>query len=123
INAPVAKTHSATKLTLGMKNLMGCNWDRQAWHESASLDQCITDYATAVRPDLTVLDATRILLTNGPKGPGRTKDVDQVIVGTDPVSVDACAALLFGLNPAEISHIKLAEEMGVGKIDVKAKTV
>ena len=119
INAPIAKTHSATKLTLGMKNLMGCIWDRQAWHESSSLDQCIADYASAVRPDLTVLDATRILLTNGPKGPGKTKDLGKVIAGTDPVAVDAYGATLFGLKPNEISHIKLAAEMGVGKIDLK----
>jgi len=124
INAPIAKTHSSTKLTLGMKNLMGCIWDRQAWHESSSLDQCIADYATAVRPDLTVLDATRILLTNGPKGPGQTKDPGKVIAGTDPVAVDAYGATLFGLKPEEISHIKLAVEMGVGKIDLgKAKMV
>ncbi len=123
INAPIAKSHSATKLTLGMKNLMGCNWDRQAWHESASLDQCIADYATAVRPDLTVLDATRILLTNGPKGPGQTKDPGKVIAGTDLVAVDAYGATLFGLKPNEISHVKLAAEMGIGKIDVKAKVV
>lgn len=123
INVPVAKTHSATRLTLGMKNLMGCNWDRQAWHQSPSLDQCIADYVTAVRPDLTVLDATRILLTNGPKGPGETKDLGQVIAGTDPVAVDAYGATLFGLKPGEVSHIKLAEEMGVGKIGQRPRQV
>ncbi len=118
INAPIAKSHAATKLTLGLKNLMGCNWDRQVWHESSSLDQCIADYASAVRPDLTVLDATRILLTNGPKGPGQTKDLGKVIAGTDPVAVDAYGATLFGLKPEEIGHIKLAAAMGLGKIDL-----
>ncbi|MDH7601676.1 MAG: DUF362 domain-containing protein [Armatimonadota bacterium] len=117
INVPIAKTHSATRLTLGLKNLMGCNWDRQSWHQSASLEQCIADYATAVRADLTVLDATRILLTNGPKGPGRTKDVDKVIVGTDPVAVDAYGAALFGLQPKEVSHILIAAQMGLGSLN------
>lgn len=116
INVPIAKTHSATRLTLGMKNLMGCNWDRQSWHQSPSLEQCIADYATAVRPTLIVLDATRILLTNGPKGPGTTKDVDKVVVGTDPVSVDAYGATLFGMKPTEVSHIYLASQMGLGNI-------
>ncbi len=117
INVPVAKTHSATRLTLGLKNLMGCNWDRQAWHQSASLEQCIADYATAVRADLTVLDATRILLTNGPKGPGRTREVDKVIVGTDPVAVDAYGATLFGLKPKDVAHILIAAQMGIGNIN------
>ncbi len=124
INAPIAKTHSATQLTLGLKNLMGCNWDRQAWHDSSSLDQCIVDYASAIKPDLTVLDATRVLLTNGPKGPGQTKDPGKVVVGTDPVAVDAYAATLFGLKPNEVGHIALAAEMRLGSLDLaKVKNV
>jgi len=125
INVPIAKVHDATRVTLGMKNLMGCNWDRQAWHRS-TLDQCIADYATAVRPDLIILDANRILLTGGPKGPGKTKDVGQVIAGVDPVAVDAYGATLFGFKPVEVGHIRLANEMGVGEIDldkVKIKQV
>jgi len=118
INVPIAKTHSATRLTLGLKNLMGCNWDRQAWHQSASLDQCIADYATAIKPDLTILDATRILLTNGPKGPGKTKDVNKIIAGTDPVAVDAFGATLFNMKPSDIGYIKFAHELGLGEIDL-----
>ncbi len=117
INVPIAKVHGMTKLTLGLKNLMGCNWDRQAWHQN-ELDQCIADYATAIRPDLTILDANRILLTGGPKGPGKTKDAGQVVAGVDPVAVDAYGATLFGMKPEEISHIKLAHEMGLGEIDL-----
>lgn len=125
INVPIAKVHGMTKLTLGMKNLMGCNWDRQAWHQNA-LDQCIADYATAIRPDLTILDANRILLTGGPKGPGKTKDVGQVIAGVDPVAIDAYGTTLFGMKPADVSHIQLAHDMGVGEMDlakVKIKQV
>lgn len=117
INVPIAKTHSATKLTLGMKNLMGCNWDRQAWHQN-KLDQCIADYMTAIRPDLTILDANRILLSNGPKGPGDTKDVGKVIAGVDPVAVDAYGAGLFGVKPEDVGYIRLAHEHGVGEIDL-----
>ncbi len=118
INVPVAKTHSATRLTLGLKNLMGCNWDRQAWHQSASLDQCIADYSTAIKPDLTVLDATRILLTNGPKGPGQTKNVKKIIAGADPVAVDSFGATLFNMEPSDIGYIKFAHDLGVGEIDL-----
>jgi len=123
INVPIAKSHSATKLTLGMKNLMGCNFDRQAWHDSASLDQCIADYASAIRPDLTILDANRVLLTNGPKGPGETKDPKQVIASVDPVAVDAFGATIFNLKPEDIGYVKLANEMGLGEIDLKKMTV
>lgn len=122
INVPIAKAHSSTGLTLGMKNLMGCIWDRQAWHQN-SLDQCIADYSSAIKPDLIVLDATRILLTNGPKGPGQTKDVKKVIAGIDPVAVDAYGATLFGKKPTDIGHIRLAHELGIGEIDLTKMTV
>ena len=118
INLPIAKCHGDIRVTLGMKNLMGVIWNRQAWHISMSVHQCIADFATAVRPDLTILDANRILLENGPKGPGKTKDVRQVIAGTDVVAVDAYGATLFDLKPSDIKHILMAHEHGLGEIDL-----
>lgn len=124
INVPVGKCHGDTKVSLGMKNLMGVIWSRQPWHSSASVHQCIAEFGRAVRPHLTVLDANRILLTNGPQGPGETKDVGQVIASTDPVAVDAYGATLFGLKPADVDHIRLAGEYGLGEIDLsKVKIV
>ena len=123
INVPIAKVHGSTTITASMKNLMGANWDRQAWHRSADLEQCIADYSSAVKPDLIVLDAVRILLTRGPKGPGQTKDVGQVIAGTDPVAIDAYAAKLLGKDPAQVSHIKYAAAMGLGQMDLKKVTL
>ena len=123
INVPIAKVHNSTVLTLGLKNLMGTVWDRGAWHGSASLDQAIADYATEIRPNLVILDAVRILLTNGPKGPGRTEDKGLVVAGTDPLAVDAYGATLFGRRPEQIEHIRRAGEMGVGEINLKRVTV
>jgi len=123
INVPIAKVHSSTVLTLGLKNLMGTVWDRGAWHGSASLDQAIADYLTEIKPDLVILDAVRILLTNGPKGPGRTKDLSLVAAGTDSLAVDAYGATLFGKRPEEIGHLARAREMGVGEIDLRRITI
>ena len=123
INVPVAKCHSDTQVSLGLKNLMGVIWSRQPWHTSASVHQCVAEFSTAVRPHLTVLDANRILLTNGPKGPGDTKDVGQIIAGVDPVAVDAYGATLFGLRPSEVDHIRLAHELGSGEIDLTRVTI
>jgi uncharacterized protein (DUF362 family) len=117
INVPIAKVHGSARITASMKNLMGTNFDRQRWHR-LGLDQCIADYATAVKADLIVLDAVRILLTNGPKGPGRTKDVGQVIAGTDPVAIDAYAAKLLGVNVSEVEYISLAAQHGLGQKDL-----
>lgn len=122
ISVPIAKVHGGANITASMKNLMGTNWDRQRWHKS-NLEQCIADYSTAVKADLIVLDAIRILLTRGPKGPGETKDVGQIIAGTDPVAMDAYAATLLGKNPAQVKHIAHAAALGVGVADLKKVTV
>ncbi|MGQ9492055.1 MAG: DUF362 domain-containing protein [Anaerolineae bacterium] len=121
INVPIAKHHGGARLTLGMKNLMGVIENRGGFH-SRGLHQCIADLSTAVKPQLTVIDAVRILVNNGPTG-GSLDDVrrlDTVIVGTDVVAADAYAATLFGLRGADISHIRLAAEMGLAQIDLDA---
>lgn len=122
INVPIAKVHGATTITASMKNMMGTNWDRQAWHQ-ADLERCIADYSTVVKPDLIILDAVRIMLTRGPKGPGDTKDVGQIIAGTDPVAIDAYAATLLGKKPQDIGHIKYAAALGIGQMDLKKVTM
>ena len=117
INVPIAKVHSATGVTLGCKNLMGTVLDRGAWHRS-NLDQCIADYAAEFRPDLVILDVTRVLLTNGPKGPGRTEAKGIVVAGTDPLAVDAYGATLLGRQAQQVGHLRCANDMGVGEIDL-----
>lgn len=114
INLPVAKDHSATRVTLGLKNLMGVVWDRQTWHVQG-VHECIGDFALAVKPHLTIIDATRILATRGPKGPGEVKRLNQVIAGVDPVATDAFATTLFGLKPDDIGYIMHAHKLGVGE--------
>ncbi|MCJ7750595.1 MAG: DUF362 domain-containing protein, partial [Armatimonadetes bacterium] len=123
INVPIAKVHSQTGLTFGLKNMMGTVWDRGGFHGSESLDQAIADYATEIRPNLVIVDAIRILLTNGPKGPGKTADKGIVVAGTDPLAVDAYAATLFGWKPEKVGHLKAAHGAGVGEIDLGRVTI
>lgn len=119
INVPIAKTHGSARLTLGMKNLMGIIQDRGSWHRSGDLHQCIADFVTAIKPNLTVIDAVRVLASGGPKGPGRVERKDTVIVSTDIVAADAYAATLFGLTSSDVPHIIKAAELGVGVADLK----
>lgn len=118
INIPIAKVHGSTGMTASMKNLMGVNWDRQNWHRKG-IDQCIADYSTAVKADLIILDGIRVLLTGGPKGPGKTKDVGHIVASTDPVAIDAYAAQLLGKDPTKVGHIVAASKLGLGQIDLK----
>ncbi len=117
VNIPIAKHHSQTDVTLSMKNLMGINWNRAYFHQNG-LDQAIADLNTVVKPDLIIMDANRILLTNGPGGPGQTRDEKTVIAGTDPVAIDAYTATLFDRVPRDIRHIRYAYEFGVGEMNL-----
>lgn len=115
INMPVAKHHGGATLSIAMKNWMGSvsNETRRAWHRDG-LHQCIADFSTFIKPKLIVIDATRILLTKGPQGPGNLAHPDEIIFSTDTVAADAYAATLFKKQPFDVPHIKIAHEMGVG---------
>jgi uncharacterized protein (DUF362 family) len=121
INVPIAKQHGSARLTLGMKNLMGVIQNRNGFH-ARGLHQCIADLNATVRPQLTVVDAVRILTRNGPTG-GNLDDVkrmDTVIASADVVAADTYAATLFDLTPADVPYIQLGAEMGIGQSDLKA---
>ncbi|MGQ9568537.1 MAG: DUF362 domain-containing protein [Anaerolineae bacterium] len=123
INVPIAKHHSLARLTLGMKNLMGLIQNRSAMHRN--LGQRLADLASLFRPALTVVDAVRILVDNGPTG-GRLEDVrklDTVIVSPDIVAADAYAASLFGLRPDDLDYVRAGAAMGLGRSDLRSLRV
>ncbi|MFH1131498.1 MAG: DUF362 domain-containing protein, partial [Pseudomonadota bacterium] len=97
INVPIAKHHSLTRVTLGMKNWYGVlGGQRRRLHQR--VDDSIAELASFIRPTLTVMDATRVLMRNGPTG-GSLADVkreDALAVSLDPVAADAWGALLLG---------------------------
>ncbi len=113
LNMPVAKNHGGGKMTACMKNWMGSVRDRGFWHRN-NLHQCIADFSSRVKAQLNILDATRIMVAKGPRGPGPLEHPDQIVLGVDPVAVDAYAATLFGKEPSSIPYIALAHDMGVG---------
>nr|MBF0221093.1 DUF362 domain-containing protein [Desulfobulbaceae bacterium] len=119
INVPIAKHHGLSKLTLGLKNSMGViGGDRGEMHHD--LGQKLADLATVVRPKLTIVDATRLLLRNGPQG-GDIKDVkirNALIASTDPVAADAYATTLFDMKPQEIESTVAAYKLGLGEMDI-----
>jgi uncharacterized protein (DUF362 family) len=123
INIPVAKQHAATKVSFGLKNLMGLVWDRRYFHEMISLHQGIADLATLLRPSLTVIDATRVMVNNGPQGPGKVETLSTLVVSTDPVAADAVALSLTqwnnqNLTPRDVEHIQAAGLLGLGVADL-----
>lgn len=124
INVPVAKHHGLSKLTMGLKNSMGLlGGERGQMHHN--LGQKLADLATIIRPSLTVIDATRVLLANGPQG-GDIKDVkvlNTIIASTDPVAADAYTTTLFDLQPDAIESTVAAYRMGLGEMQLDKLTI
>jgi uncharacterized protein (DUF362 family) len=120
INVPILKHHSGSRLTAGMKNLMGNVWDRETWHRM-DLHQCIADFSTYRKPTLNILDAYYVMKTNGPRGVS-TSDVEIMkaqLISTDIVALDTAGAKLFGIQPDDVRYINIAAEMKIGRKDLE----
>lgn len=118
ISVPVLKHHGGAGLTGSMKNFMGAVYDRRFYHRQG-LQQCIADFLLVRKPDLTVIDAYRSLMTNGPRSrnAGDVRLTKMQILSTDIVAADASGARILGRDPEECEHIRIAAAMGLGAID------
>jgi uncharacterized protein (DUF362 family) len=118
INLPVAKHHSLSTLTVGMKNWIGgVGGGRYSLHQD--IHQSIVDLANFFQPTVTLIDAIRIMTRNGPSG-GSTSyvsDKNTLILSNDPVAGDARAAMLFNRQPEKLGFIRLAHAQGLGNFD------
>ena len=121
INVPVAKHHGETSVTGGMKNWIGItNRLRLLFHND--IDRSIAELAALMRPTLTILDASRVLMRHGPQG-GSTADVKQVntvAACADQVAIDAWACSLLGIPDARLpGYLHLGQKMGLGRFDFR----
>jgi uncharacterized protein (DUF362 family) len=124
IAAPVAKSHSGAGVSLSMKGMMGLVYNRGVMHSRYDLHESIVDLASLLKPDLVVVDGSRVLSTNGPGGPGRVLKMDTIIASADMVAADAQAVAMFEwygrkLQPRNVKHIRIAHERGLGRMDVE----
>lgn len=119
INMPVLKNHSATRLTMAMKNQMGTVYDMMFFHKSG-LSNCIAEVGLFRKPDLNILDAYRVTMANGPHR-ARKKDLDlkkSLLMSPDIVAIDSAGAKMFGLEPKKISYIRYAAKIKLGEMDL-----
>lgn len=117
INVPVAKHHNLSKFTAAMKNWYGLlGGRRNRLHQNIHVS--IADLATFMRPTLTVMDATRVLLRNGPQGGNidDAKDMHQVVASLDQVACDAYGTTLIGEKVENVTYLKLGHERGLGNM-------
>jgi uncharacterized protein (DUF362 family) len=115
INLPVAKHHNLSKYTAAMKNWYGVlGGRRNRLHQN--IDTSIADLATFIRPTLTIVDAVRVLMRNGPQGGNfdDARQADTVIASTDQVAADAYGCQLIGQHRENLGYLKMAQERGIG---------
>jgi len=116
INIPIAKHHSLTGATLGMKNWYGIlGGARHQLHQK--INESLVDLADFMRPTLTIIDCYRVLMRNGPTG-GNLEDValkKTLVAGTDPVALDAYVAKAFwNLDVSALPYLQMAARRGLG---------
>jgi uncharacterized protein (DUF362 family) len=115
INAPIVKHHVQSRVTCGMKNWYGIlGGDRGLLHQN--IHGSIVDLANAVRPTLTVMDAQRILMRNGPTGGslGDVKELRAIAAGVDPVALDTWATVELEAAVDDVPFLSMAEQKGIG---------
>ena len=133
INVPIAKNHDAAFLTCCLKNMMGLcdrstnilfhSIDGKPPTDNDRLAHAIADINTVRLPDLTIVDATKFLITNGPHGPGEVRTENKVLAGTDPVALDAYCAGLHDLDPGMVMSTEYAAEHKLGEADLSKLSV
>ena len=119
INVPVAKSHSLTGVSAGMKNWFGVLGSQRVLLHT-DIDSALAGLTAMMKPTLTVVDAMRVLMRGGPAG-GNLNDVKQVgavAVSVDPVAADAWAATAVGRSPHEVSGLALAEQRNLGRANL-----
>lgn len=117
ISAAKLKTHMATKVTLGMKNMFGLLPDKLKFkYHAMGISKVVVDINSVIKPHLTVIDGFVAMEGKGPTD-GTPVKMDLIIAGTDPVATDATAARVMGIDPHEVSHIRNANQKGIGAID------
>lgn len=124
IAVPVAKSHGGAGVSLSLKGQMGLIWDRWSMHSRYNLDAAIVDLNTRIKPHLAIIDATRVLTSGGPGGPGDVITPGEVIASADPVAADATAVASYPwygrmFQPRQVRHVLLAHERGLGRMDIE----
>ena len=121
INMPVVKHHSLSKCTIAMKNWYGVlGGRRNRLHQD--INTSIADLGSAIRPTLTLIDATRVLVRNGPTG-GNISDVaikNTIIAGLDEIALDSYSLNFLDLKVADVPFLTIGEKRGIGVTDWKS---
>ncbi len=118
VDVPVLKTHSMTRVSLGMKNLKGClsMRSKKKFHK-VNLNEMIAFLNTVIRPGLTVIDGI-YAMEGGPTHMGRAHRMNLIVAGTDPLSADMVGASILGIEPKTVGYMRRFAEISERSIEM-----
>ncbi len=120
--APV-KDHNLCQASMGVKNWYGLlGGRRNQFHQD--IHEIVSDLSIMIRPTLTILDGSRVLMKNGPTGgdPTNVKPADAVAVAVDQVAQDAWAYRHLLERDGNLPrYLPMAEEKGGGSVDFRER--
>jgi uncharacterized protein (DUF362 family) len=123
VSLPKLKTHHWTGATLSLKNLFGTlpgicyGWPKNELHWRG-IENSIVDIAVSRPPDLQIVDGIIGMQGDGPLN-GGAKKMGVLVMGVDPVAVDATCCRLMHIDPQEVGHLLLAYQSKVGLLPSK----
>jgi uncharacterized protein (DUF362 family) len=112
------KTHHWAGATLSLKNLFGTlpgtcyGWPKNELHWRG-LENSIVDIALTRTPDLAIVDGIIGMEGDGPLN-GTPKPLGALIMGTDPLAVDATCCRLMKLEPEKVGYLILGYRKKLG---------
>lgn len=112
VSMPKLKTHHWAGVTLSLKNMFGIvpgscyGWPKNVLHW-AGIDRAILDVNAACRPDFAIVDGIVGMEGNGPIQ-GTPKASGVLVLGNDPVAVDATCCRVMGLVPERVKYLSRA---------------
>jgi|SRR5579862_4751585 len=132
INLAIPKRHHAADFSCALKNNFGCTYGtfRMLAHMRGGefFDNSLVEFADAVRPNLTIVDARSVLAKSGPSfRPGESAIVAgrRIVLSGDMVAVDSyCGRLMETLDPTFDRSKRLrrqleyAQSLGLGEADL-----
>jgi uncharacterized protein (DUF362 family) len=120
VSMPKLKTHHWAGVSLSLKNMFGIvpgscyGWPKNVLHW-AGIDSSVLDINAAARPDFAIVDGILGMEGNGPIQ-GTPKPCGVLVLGDDPVAVDATCCRVMGLRPEKVKYLDAAGTM-LGHLD------
>ena len=112
VSMPKMKTHHWVGVTGAMKNLYGTipgikyGWPKNVLHHNG-IPQTVFDINASLPKTIAIVDGIECMEGDGPIM-GTMKPMGLVLVGTNPVAVDATMCRLMQVDPLAVSYLSLA---------------